>query len=246
MGANVPVAGGSAADNSVAGHWSIIANNDATTDGVAVTVMFPSVKISYTFQSGYSPTIHSGTVTKANGRIIYEIDGNPAATIYNEWTDGAISNAINGGNVLAQTAFHPLSRKAASIGKTDYYKLSHPNSVTADSALSLFTEFSSGDEIVLMSGSKNSLISRAGRVATSALNVEELDASNISGALVVFCAGCMLAIQGDMGEVVDSINAVLNTKPFLAGFTFGEQGCFVEGGNIHGNLMISMVIFNAD
>jgi len=245
VGTDVPIAGGSAADNSVAGNWSIIANNDACTDGVAITVMFPSVKISYAFQSGYSPTHHTGVVTKASGRTIYEIDNKPAAEVYGKWADGVINDSLEGGNVLAQTTFNPLGRKAASVGKIDYYKLSHPDAVTENRALSLFSEFSNGDEITLMSGSRNSLISRAGRVAKSALNVEELDASKISGALVVFCAGCMLTIQDDMEEVVDSINDAFETKPFLGGFTFGEQGCFVEGGNTHGNLMISMVVFDA-
>jgi len=245
VGSDVPIAGGSAADNSVAGNWSIIANSDVTADGVAITVMFPSVKISHTFQSGYSPTTCSGTATRADGRIIYEIDGKPAADVYNEWSNGIINSAINGGNILAQTTLHPIGRKVASIGQVDYYKLSHPDSVTAEKALTLFSEVSTGDKLVLMSGSKNSLIARAGRVAQSVLDVEELDVANISGALVVFCAGCMLAIQDDMGKVVNSINGVLEEKPFLGAFTFGEQGCFVEGGNTHGNLMISMVIFDA-
>ena len=246
VGNDVPIIGGSAADNNITGKWSIIANNDITTDGVAVTVMFPSVETSYTFQSGYSPTSASGTVTKAEGRVAYEIDYRPAAEVYNEWSNGIINHAINGGNVLAQTSLHPLGRKVTSVGKIDYYKLSHPDSVTPEKAITLFSEVSEGDQLVLMNGSKNSLISRAGRVATSALDVNEMQASNISGALVVFCAGCMLTIKDDMNEVTGSIDHVLKGKPFLGAFTFGEQGCFVEGGNIHGNLMISMVIFSAE
>ena len=247
VGDDVPIIGGSAADNHITGQWSIIANNESTTDGVAVTVMFPSVEISYTFQSGYSPTSISGTVTKAAGRVVYEIDNRPAAEVYNEWSEGGIDKAINdGGRVLAETSLHPLGRKVTSVGKVDYYKLSHPSAVTLDRALTLFSEVSEGDQLVLMSGSRSSLISRAGRVASSVLNVDELQAADINGALVVFCAGCMLTIQTDMDEVASSINQVLEGKPFLGAFTFGEQGCFVEGGNIHGNLMISMVVFNGE
>ncbi len=244
IGKHIPITGGSAADNNVAGNWSIIANHDVTNDGIAVTVMFPSVEISYAFQSGYTATTTSGKATKVARRIVYEIDGRPAAEAYNEWT-GCINHAMEGGgNILTQTALHPLGRKVASVGPVELFKLSHPSSVTTENALTLFSDVAQGERLVLMTGSKNSLLSRAGRVAKSALDVEEMEASNISGALIIYCAGCMLAVKDEMDEVVDSINANLKNKPFLGAFTFGEQGCLVEGGNIHGNLMISAVIFN--
>lgn len=246
VGVDVPIIGGSAADNQVAGKWSLFANGKSTTNGVAISVMFPSVELSYVFQSGYSPTSHTGTVTQAEGRIVQEIDNRPAAEVYNEWTGGIIDDAIGGGNVLAQTTLNPLGRKVGGIGRIDDYKLSHPDAITANNAIALFSEIATGDQLTLMSGSKNSLISRAERVVKSALDVEDFSSDNISGALMVFCAGCMLTIKDDMGDVSSSLNQVLNNKPFISVFTFGEQGCFVEGGNIHGNLMISAILFNGD
>jgi hypothetical protein len=53
----------------------------------------------------------------------------------------------------------------------------------------------------------------------------------------------MLAVQDDMPEVANNLNRSLGGRPFLGTFTFGEQGCFLEGENYHGNLMISVVIF---
>ena len=68
----------------------------------------------------------------------------------------------------------------------------------------------------------------------------------IAGALVVYCAGCMLTVQDDMARVADVIAEALGEAPFLGTFTFGEQGCFVGGENHHGNLMISVVVFQRD
>ena len=65
----------------------------------------------------------------------------------------------------------------------------------------------------------------------------------MSGALVIYCAGCMLTVQDRMGEVAQGVCQVLGDKPFLGSFTFGEQGCFIGGSNHHGNLMISVVVF---
>jgi hypothetical protein len=68
---------------------------------------------------------------------------------------------------------------------------------------------------------------------------------SIAGALVIYCAGCMLGIQPRMQEVVESLRGALGERPFLGTFTFGEQGCFVGGENRHGNLMISVLTFGA-
>ena len=53
----------------------------------------------------------------------------------------------------------------------------------------------------------------------------------------------MLPIRDDIDDVVASLREVLGEVPFLGGFTFGEQGCFVGGENCHGNLMISVTLF---
>ena len=60
---------------------------------------------------------------------------------------------------------------------------------------------------------------------------------------MIYCAGCMLTIQESMPEVAANLDQSLGGRPFIGTFTFGEQGCFREGENYHGNLMISVVIF---
>jgi hypothetical protein len=47
-----------------------------------------------------------------------------------------------------------------------------------------------------------------------------------------------------MQPVVEGIKSSLGGKvPFLGVFTYGEQGCFFEENNFHGNLMISVTVF---
>jgi len=115
--------------------------------------------------------------------------------------------------------------------------------VTAEGALTLFSDIKEGEELILMSGTRSSLITRAGRVARAALGAGHLTADQISGALVIYCAGCMLAIQEQMDQVAAEIRDSLGGRPFLGAFTLGEQGRFVGGENHHGNLMISVVVF---
>jgi hypothetical protein len=208
-----------------------------------VSVLFPGVETSFAFHSGYSPTDIAGKATRADGRVLYEIDGRPAAGVYNQWTGGAITDALGGGNVLASTTLFPLGRKVGELGGVPYYQLSHPDGVTNEGALTLFSDIAEGEELVLMTGSVDTLVTRAGRVAESARTAADTPQAKISGALVVYCAGCMLTVQDRMNDVVDILNASLDGAPFLGTFTFGEQGCFVGGENRHGNLMISVVTF---
>jgi hypothetical protein len=243
VGANVPIVGGSAADNTIAGHWRQFANGETYTDGIVVTAMYPSTAVHYAFRSGYVSTDRSGTVTRASGRTVYTIDGRPAAEVYNEWTGGAIDEFLGGGNVLQATTLHPLGRIVQTIGDTAFYRLSHPETVTPGGGLTLFTNVEEGEDVVLMTGSRLSLVSRAGRVAQFALGRGFVSADQIAGGLVIYCAGCMLAVRDRMDEAAASVREALGGKPFLGAFTFGEQGCFLGGVNHHGNLMISAVVF---
>jgi hypothetical protein len=244
IGNDVPVAGGSSADDSVSGQWQQFANCRAYNHAVVVTALFPSTEVLFAFHSGYEPTPIHGTVTRAEGRVLLEIDGHPAAQVYNRWTDGLVDSALQrGGNILALTTLHPLGRVAGYVGKIPYYQLSHPDAITATGGLTLFTDIAVGEELVLMRGTTDSLVTRAGRVAVSAMEAYGAAREDVAGALVVYCAGCMLTVRERMDEVVRSLRVALPGTPFLGEFTFGEQGCFVGGENRHGNLMISVLLF---
>ncbi len=244
IGRGVPIVGGSAADNSVAGNWYLLTRDASLTDAVLITALYPSTAVHSAFQSGYAPTAKTGRVTASKGRTLLRIDGEPAAAVYDAWTGGAITAALpTGGNVLASTTLFPIGRRVGESAGVTYYRLAHPESVTPEGGLHLFADIDEGDELVLMAGTREALRTRAGRVAADALALAQLEPAATAGALVIFCAGCMLAIRDQLDEVVASLGEVLDGVPFLVGFTFGEQGCFVGGENCHGNLMISVTVF---
>lgn len=247
VGTGVPILGGSAADNTVEGHWKLFTSDATFTDAVLVTVVFPSGRVASAFQSGYSPTDHKGVVTRAKGRKIFEIDGRPAARVYDTWTNGAIAGALeHGGNILGQTSLHPLGRIVGRTGEAEYYRLAHPDSVTEDGGLTLFADVEVGDALVLMAASPEAIVRRAGRVAEETMARAGLRSDDVAGALVVFCAGCMLAVKPHMDEVVRGLRSALGDAPFLGVFTFGEQGFLAGGENRHGNLMISVTVFSKE
>lgn len=243
VGPGVPIVGGSAADNTVEGHWYLIACGAVHRNAVVVSALYPSTRIASAFQSGYEPTKHRGRATKARGRLLMEIDGSPAADVYNAWTGGAIQDAlVSGGNILAKTTLFPIGRRVGQTSSTPSYRLAHPDAVTADRGLSLFADVNEGDELVLMAGSTAGLVARAERVAME-VDDDRGKTGSVAGALVVFCAGCMLAVREHMPAVAAGLDRALAGAPFLGCFTFGEQGCFAGGENHHANLMISVTTF---
>ncbi len=245
VGDNVPIAGGSAADNTVSGEWLQFANDRVYKDGVAILAMFPSSDVHFAFHSGYEPTDRRGMVTHARGRELLEIDGRPAAEVYNEWTRGLIADYLaEEETILSQSTFNPLGRVVGEVEGLPYYQLSHPSATTREQSLQLFTCISAGEEIVLMRGTKESLVSRVGRVAMSALEAHGAHPRDVAGALIIYCAGCMLGVHDQLDRVVESLHSALPGVPFLGAFTFGEQGTFLGGENRHGNLMISVLLFS--
>ncbi len=245
FGPEVPVGGGSSADNGAAGRWRQFANGRVYDDAVVVAVLFAPGRIGFSFHSGYDPTTKKAVITRGEGRTIRELDGRPAAEVYNAGTGGGLADLCPaGGSLLLRTTLQPLGRVAGSIGGIPYFQLSHPERMTAEGALALFTRVEPGQEVFLMQGSQESLVKRAGRVARSAVQSLGCRSVAVKGAMVIYCAGCMLTVQDRMTDVVESLRQGLGGDvPFLGAFTFGEQGCFVGGENRHGNLMISLLVF---
>jgi hypothetical protein len=241
VGPSVLIVGGSSADNDVSGQWEQFGPSQTHANGVVVSVLFPSVPITSAYQSGYAPTGKSGVVTRVAGRRLFEIDGQPAAKVYHSWTDAQVPMAgASPVSILADATLWPLGRITRQIAGVPFHLLSHPAVANPDGSLDLFADLSEGDHIWQMQGSADSLVSRAGRIARQAHD----DAGGaVSGALVVYCGGCMLAVRDRMDEVCAGITDALEDVPWLGVFTFGEQGVPAGGFASHGNLMISCTAF---
>ncbi len=245
VGPDVPIIGGSAADNDVSGNWYVLGPNGHGDAGVVVSVLFSSTEVSFAYQNGYAPTAHSGTVTRVEGRRLFEIDGRPALEAYAEWTDGAVCQPQLSAphNILSASALYPLGRKGSDLHGISTFLLAHPAIANSDGSIDLFASLNQGETLTQMNGTVTALAERAGRVARQALPDSE---TPIAGALMIYCGGCMLSIRDKLDLVLDGTTTALNNAPFLTHFSFGEQGPIHQSGNRHGNLMISCLVFSAD
>ncbi|WP_243694183.1 FIST signal transduction protein [Vibrio viridaestus] len=242
FGTLVPIIGGSSADTSLSGQWSVISDKAVSSNGIVVSLLFPSSAVSSGLSAGYSPTEFVGRITKCNGRSIYEIDGEPAKDIYKEWVGDHSGIQIDDEFSFENVTSYPLGRIVGDLYDQPYYKLTHPIQVKNDGALEVFANVYEGEEITLMTGHKEQLITRASRVIKEA-NAKNYARSLPLGAIMIFCAGAMLRLGDDINRVHENVIQQLPGKSFICPFTYGEQGRFTGGQNAHGNLMISAVIF---
>lgn len=122
IGDRCPIVGGTSADEGQTGLWQQIGPEGAFKNGIAVAALFPSGSIGTTFQGGFEPAGPSGVVTrigyddggqggivtKSRAREIVEIDGRPAARVYNEWIGNALGvKSESGGNIFENSPCIP-------------------------------------------------------------------------------------------------------------------------------------------
>jgi hypothetical protein len=245
LGQEVAIFGGSAADDSIGGDWQVFAGTNIVEQGFMLAVFSSPEEIHGGFLGGFLPTSHSGRVTRAEGRKVIEIDGRPAALVYNEWTGGIIDDEVKrGGVVLLKTSLQPLGRVVDETLGVPMRVLCHPHEVVG-SALAFFTEIPAGEEITLMLGSQAHLMSRMGKVIQRAA-AGKRTALSLKGGLFVYCGGSLGVILDRAPEISREFKKGAGDIPFVGVATFGEQGCFVgkRKANRHGNLMCSAVLFD--
>ncbi|EKO3801379.1 FIST C-terminal domain-containing protein [Vibrio harveyi] len=243
FGTLVPIIGGSAADNNIEGNWSIITSQGYEQNGVSLTLFYSSQPVDIAFSAGHSPTGITGIATKTKGRILLEIDNQPALDVYRAWTNHQETQTDRESFLFTNSSAYPLGRIAGQLYERPYYKLSHPIRETEQGGIELFTDIEEGEMLTLMQGSRQHLVARAARVVNAAFN-QKLEESRKIGVINIFCAGPMLHLKQDINSVCEQINQELENLPFICPFTFGEQGRFIGGENGHGNLMISSAIFH--
>jgi hypothetical protein len=236
---STPLLGGSAADDDISGKWSVFTHEARYPSGAALALVEWPGKVSATWVSGAMSTGFKGVVTRAHGRTIYEIDGKPAAVVYDTWVGGALGDSLTKGDViLGKTTLSPLGVK-----RTSGITLIHPERVVLPSkAIATFAEVKEGETVMLVKSTSVGMQGRPANLVGRALTESGITAASLKGVLLVYCAGCMLAIDAATTSMVQSVQGVSGSAPVVGAFHFGEQGCHAPGKPEHGNLMTGALL----
>jgi hypothetical protein len=232
--------------------FTVFGENKVHTKGVSLAVIYTDLPLGWTFEGGFDVTDpHSGVVTKVEDHAIVEIDNRPALDVYDEWLGGKIAKLFKeiGKPDLIRDflALHPIYRKYTSLEGQDYFLFSHPwpkDDTLKEKLVMTSTKIRTGERIYLSHGSWETLINRIGNLPRNAkvhggIGIEKRPILGIG----YICAGVMGTIpETEREKLPFLINYTNNDAPFIANFTWGEQGYFPGVGNKHGNLLTSFLV----
>lgn len=233
----VPLFGGSAADNTISGNWSLYLDNKVTGEGVAVALIYMKNGFANEFTGAYRETKDMGIITKVEGtRQLVSIDGVPAVKKYAQWR-GRKPSEFMGAKLLSETITSPLGVKDR-LG--DLIAIRHPMNGNDDYSMNIGANLAEGTTVIRMEATVDELISSVGKT------LKKLNArckKPVVAYHLVHCGGRRAGIDARINEVYKEIKKNVNGVPFIMEFTFGEYGYVEDGNNTTGGLMLSFTAF---
>ena len=233
----VPIFGGSAADNTVEGKWSIYTNDTIFSDGVAVAFFYTDKEMENVYTGEYHETSNSGIITKIKGnRTLVEIDGEPSIKKYASWTGNKLKD-LEADNLLVTTITAPLGVKDR-LG--DLVAIRHPMYGNKDGSMNIGANLAVNTAVIQMEATVDELINSTGKT------MKELNKQmkgEVGAYLLVHCGGRRLGIGDRIDEVAKQLKKEAKGVPFITIFTFGEYGVKDHGANTTGGLMLSFTAF---
>ncbi len=236
---NIPVFGGSAADNTVEGKWSILNDGEFFADGCAIAIFYTDGEMKNLYTGAYHETNHAGIITKILGsRTLVEIDHEPALKKYAEWT-GKSMDSLMGSNLLTETICAPLGVKDP-IGKVTAVR--HPMFANDDLSMNIGADLAVNTAVIQLENSPEGILKSN---EETILKVNDLMNSEVSSYFLVHCGGRRLglAIAGIEDKIYSEVKKVIPNKEFLMVFTFGEYGSGDHSSNTVGGLSLSYTGF---
>lgn len=232
----VPCFGGSAADNTIEGKWSIFYNNEIFSEGVAVVFFYTPKQITTEYTGAYKETDDVGIITKINGkRVLAEIDGKPALEVYKKWRN-LKDEDVTGENLLVNTIESPLGIKDRLGNLT---AIRHPKTGNDDGSINIGANLTEKTAVIRMEATIGELINSTSKT----LKELKKKSPNSAGYLLMHCGGRRLGIGERMIEVYEKLKKEAGDVPFLVVFPFCEYGYSDDQTNTTGELMLSFTSF---
>ena len=232
---DVPVFGGSAADNTVEGKWSLLNNGEIFADGCVIAVFYTNGEIKNLYTGAYKETDNSGIITKVNGkRTLVEIDSEPAVKKYAEWTGKSVESLM-GSNLLTETICNPLGVKDP-IGNV--IAVRHPMFANDDYSMNIGADLALNTAVIQLTNTPEGILNANAKTVNKVNTLMDL---NVQSYFLVHCGGRRLglALANIEDKIYPEIKKAIPNKEFLMVFTFGEYGRSEHSANTVGGLSLS-------
>lgn len=211
----VEITGGLAGDDFRRQETRVIANDVPKSGIVAVLGLYGTrLTVGYGSLGGWDAFGPDRLVTRSEGNVLYELDGQPALSLYKRYLGEYASGLPSTGLLF------PLALRGPE--GTDTGVVRSIRSINeADSSITSAGDIPQGAYVRLMKANFERLIE--GAAGAASLSKQKLAGSDPDLALLVSCVGRKIVLQQRIEEEVESVRYVLGDKPVLTGFySYGE------------------------
>jgi hypothetical protein len=209
---NVVVTGGLAGDGSRF-QKTLVGLNEQPTEGKIIAVGFygQSLTVSHGSMGGWDPFGPERLVTKATANVLFELDGQPALSVYKKYL-GEYSDELPGSALL-----FPLSVKLNDSEESVVRTILSINE--DDQSLTFAGNIPVGSYARLMKANFDRLIEGASNAAMNSL--QKLEKPDL--AILISCVGRKLVLNQRIEEEVEVIRDILGKTTAITGFySYGE------------------------
>ena len=219
LGENFPIIGGSAGDDYLFKKTYEYYKDKTLTDGVVGIGFSGKFAFGFGIRHGWEPVGLPLKVTKAEGTVIKEINGQPALNVYEEYFGKEAGELVK--EPLARMAYtYPLGM---AVEGSDELLIRDPVIANDKGEITLAAEIPVGSTIRLMIGDREKAIAAAKWAAERAK--EQLGNVTPRFILMFNCMARNKLLGVRCHEENDAVNSIIGMDTPMGGFyTYGEQG----------------------
>lgn len=240
VGTEIPIAGGLAGDGPDFGETRVCCNNLPVSGQVAVLGLYgESIQIGCGSVGGWDAFGPERVVTRAEGNILYELDGKPALQLYKTYLGDEAKNLPGSALLFPLMIRTNKSDKESGVVRT-ILGIDEENQ-----SMTFAGDIKEGAMVQLMSANFERLIDGAGSAARFA------DLSNYEGdklAILISCVGRKMILGQRIADEVETVQEILGDDVAQIGFySYGEISPHVKTGNceLHNQTMtVTMICEN--
>lgn len=217
FGRSFPLVGASASCEMRSTKTYLYLNQEVLTDSAVGILWEGRLNFGLGIKHGWKPLGKPHTATRSYGNVLYEIDGQPAANIYEEYLGRKLSDLRQDTRLVS--VLYPIGIHLA--GEEEYL-LRNILSIGTDGSLHLQGNVSQESSIRLMIGTKESALAATEQSASQAkgslLNAE------VDFALIFDSFSRYILLKRDAARELEIIKEVLGQDvPIIGLYTYGEQ-----------------------
>lgn len=237
LGTNALIGGWLAGDDLRFTSTSQFANQQAATGAVAAALLAGGVKLSFGAGHGFAPISKPRRITRADRHRLLELDGAPAASVYEEYFGADGVQQMTGRGVRRQRLAYPLGVQVGAGGA--HWLLRNVMTFNTDGSLDCTGDMAEGSWLQLMIGNRELALAAARQAVEDAVRP-----LNHVACLLVFDSFARRLLLGPRhaAEELAVIHEASRGAPMAGGFGYGELSPVpVRGAVQTGSVLVAAV-----